>query len=130
QQGQRVSDPAPEVYREVERKLRVHALYHLPDLTEIPGSGVTTVKQEHPFTQTAVYYDTGDLRLARSRITLRRREGGVDDGWHLKLPVEGTPDGRDEVRLPLTDEAQPPAELRHLVLAATRGAPLEPVATL
>lgn len=47
----------------------------------------------------AVYYDTPDLLLVRHRITLRRREGGLDAGWHLKLP---RPDGsRLELRLPL-----------------------------
>ena len=35
----------------------------------------------------AVYYDTTDLRLLRAGITLRRRTGGEDAGWHLKLPV-------------------------------------------
>ncbi|WP_242418751.1 CYTH domain-containing protein, partial [Frankia sp. CpI1-P] len=34
----------------------------------------------------AVYYDSDDLRLARNQITLRRRTGGHDAGWHLKLP--------------------------------------------
>ena len=48
----------------------------------------------------AVYHDTADLRLAREGITLRRRTGGSDAGWHLKLPVSGS-DARDEVRLPL-----------------------------
>ena len=36
---------------------------------------------------TAAYLDTDDLRLARWRVSLRRREGGTDEGWHLKLPV-------------------------------------------
>src|SRR5690242_8931308 len=38
-----------------------------------------------PFELSAVYYDTADLRLIRSRLTLRRRRGGSDAGWHLKL---------------------------------------------
>ena len=37
----------------------------------------------------AVYFDTPGKDLARNRITLRRRTGGPDAGWHLKLP-EGT----------------------------------------
>ena len=50
----------------------------------------------------AVYHDTADLTLFRWGITLRRREGGHDEGWHMKLPVAGA-DGstRDEMRLPL-----------------------------
>ena len=39
----------------------------------------------------AVYHDTDDLRLARWEVTLRRRQGGVDEGWHLQLPVESQP---------------------------------------
>ena len=37
----------------------------------------------------AIYYDTEDLRLLRAGITLRRRSGGHDAGWHLKLPAGG-----------------------------------------
>ncbi len=37
----------------------------------------------------ATYYDTADLRLARSGITLRYRTGEGDaSGWHLKLPLD------------------------------------------
>ncbi|GAA1173736.1 CYTH and CHAD domain-containing protein [Ornithinimicrobium humiphilum] len=60
----------------------------------------------------AVYLDTRDLLLVRHRITLRRREGGTDAGWHLKLP---RPDGsRLEVHAPLVDgpgRTRVPAEL-------------------
>ena len=52
----------------------------------------------------ATYYDTEDLRLLRSRITLRRRVGGHDAGWHLKLPAGA--DSRDEVRQPLGRASQ------------------------
>jgi CHAD domain-containing protein len=78
----------------------------------------------------AVYFDTPDLRLARARITLRRRTGGPDAGWHAKLPAG--PDSRDELRLPLgrgrADRV--PAELADLVLAHTGGRPLKPVVRL
>ena len=77
----------------------------------------------------AVYYDTPDLRLLADRVTLRRRTGGPDAGWHLKLPV--TRDHRDELRLPLTRaRAHPPAELAALVRAFGRGQVLGPVAEL
>ncbi|MGH3475825.1 MAG: CHAD domain-containing protein, partial [Nocardioidaceae bacterium] len=77
----------------------------------------------------AVYFDTADLALARGRITLRRRTGGHDAGWHLKLPA-GT-SGRQEVRLPLgRARKHPPRELRTATLAFTRGADLAPVAML
>ncbi|WP_232665963.1 CYTH and CHAD domain-containing protein [Pseudonocardia sp. TRM90224] len=77
----------------------------------------------------ATYFDTDDLRLLRAGITLRRREGGSDPGWHLKLPAGK--DTREEIRLPLTDDrVTPPAELAALVRVHTRGAALRPVATL
>jgi CHAD domain-containing protein len=80
------------------------------------------------FTLSATYYDTDDLRLARSRLTLRRRRGGSDDGWHLKLPAG--PDSRDEVRVPLGRYRKPPAQLVALARASHRGAALRPVVEL
>ncbi len=129
-------DGAPTLHREVERKLRVHGRYEIPDLTEPVGDQLAVVSRTEPahtFTQTAVYFDTADLRLARSHITLRRREGGVDDGWHCKLPADDSaPGARDEIRLPLAAAPAdvPPKALTDLVLSVTRGAHLEPVATL
>ncbi len=77
----------------------------------------------------AEYYDTGDLRLIRAGVTLRRRRGGHDAGWHLKLPVGA--DTRREIRLPLGRTGRPvPRELAELVRAYTRGKPLRPVARI
>jgi CHAD domain-containing protein len=90
----------PTTHREVERKLRVHGLFELPDLV---SAGVAAAAETvPPFHMRAVYHDTADLTLFRWGITLRRREGGGDEGWHMKLPVAGA-DGsaRDELRLPL-----------------------------
>ena len=71
----------------------------------------------------AVYVDTPQLLLARHRITLRRREGGTDEGWHLKLPAD---QGRRlEFHAPLSDGPRVldvPAELRETALAALRRA--------
>ncbi len=79
----------------------------------------------------AVYFDTSDLRLIRAGVTLRRRAGGADAGWHLKLPSVDA-DTRVELRLPLDDPgggaSAPPAEFADLLAGQTRGAPLEPVA--
>jgi CHAD domain-containing protein len=75
------------------------------------------------------YFDTDDLRLARAGITLRRRRGSDDVGWHLKLPAG--PDSRREIRLPLGRSGRRvPAELARLVRAYTRGEPLRPVAQM
>ncbi len=77
----------------------------------------------------ADYFDTEDLRLISAGITLRRRRGGHDAGWHLKLPA-GT-NTRREIRLPLGRSRQRvPAELARLVLVHTRGRDLKPVARI
>ncbi|MEJ2871031.1 CYTH and CHAD domain-containing protein [Actinomycetospora sp. OC33-EN08] len=79
--------------------------------------------------QEAVYWDTADLALHRDRITLRRRTGGHDDGWHVKLP--GTGDRREELHAPLTPAGSgPPEGVLALLRASTRGRPVEPVAEL
>lgn len=85
----------------------------------------------------AVYYDTPDLRLLARRITLRRRTGGHDAGWHLKLPAA---DGaRLELGLPLdavattADPDAPkdvPPEFLARVRAYVRDGRLAPVARL
>ena len=75
-----------------------------------------------------VYFDTEDLRLARSGITLRRRSGGSDDGWHLKLPAGS--DARDEVRLPPVSWVLRPRRWWRSTCATHRGAPLVPVVEL
>ena len=118
---------------EIERKYRVHGLYRLPDLVE--SGAVVGVDDLGTATLDATYYDTDDLRLAREGITLRRRSGGSDEGWHLKLPISvsqgaGT---REELHLPL--EAGGPKGtvapgFRHLVGALVRSDELRPVATL
>ncbi|MGE2730333.1 CHAD domain-containing protein [Mycolicibacterium vaccae] len=82
----------------------------------------------------AVYFDTSEFDLARRRITLRRRTGGVDEGWHVKLPA-GTafgPDTRTEIRHPLADadETSVPASIRDVVLAIVRDRLLAPVARI
>ncbi len=66
-------------------------------------AGVAAVSQQPEQLLDAVYYDTADLRLIRAGVTLRRRSGGEDAGWHLKLPAGA--DTRDEIRLPLTGPA-------------------------
>ncbi|MCG6494288.1 CYTH and CHAD domain-containing protein [Kitasatospora sp. A2-31] len=92
--------------------------------------GVAATEPVEPQDLDAVYYDTVDLRLLRRRVTLRRRSGGTDPGWHLKLPLDG--DSRQELRLPLDaaggDGTPPDFAVR--VKAFTRGAALVPVVHL
>jgi len=119
----------PSVHREVERKLRVDAQFVLVDL--VAQGAVARVVPGQPFTLSAVYHDTSDLRLLRWGATLRRREGGPDAGWHLKLPVFGADRAtRDELHLPLwaSNTGVVPAELADVVAPLARGERLTPVA--
>ncbi|MFP3702171.1 CYTH domain-containing protein, partial [Burkholderia sp. SIMBA_013] len=70
---------------ETERKFDVDAATPLPALGKIDG--VERVGDPAIHTLEAIYFDTRDMALARRRITLRRRTGGPDAGWHLKLPL-------------------------------------------
>ena len=112
---------------EVERKYDVDAQVALPDLRLLPKvAGVEPVLQS---TLDAVYSDTPDLALADAGITLRRRTGGSDAGWHLKVPRSG--DDRAELAEPLRDDENGvPAELLQHIRGWVRDAELRPVATL
>ncbi|WP_214401762.1 CYTH and CHAD domain-containing protein [Pseudonocardia lacus] len=118
--------------RETERKYDLDEGTELPRWSDVPGLHHADEPEEHLLE--AVYFDTADLDLAAAGITLRRRRGGTDRGWHLKLPAG--PDSRDEVRVGFArGEAnrrnpQPPAELVALTRAFTRGRELLAVAEL
>jgi CHAD domain-containing protein len=111
--------------REIERKYEATAgprdLPPLPDLTGVDG--VAAVIDKGTARLDAVYYDTASHRLAADGITLRRRTGGDDAGWHLKLPVAAGV--RDEVRAPLGEGV--PRRLTALVRSRVRDAELTPV---
>ncbi len=112
---------------EVERKYDIASTTVLPDLSGLVG--VSRVGQPEETMLVAVYFDTPGLDLARSGITLRRRTGGYDAGWHLKLP--GGTDTRTEVRLPLGRATKTvPADLLEPVRAVVRDRPLAPVAEI
>jgi CHAD domain-containing protein len=97
------------VVREIERKYdAAGAPPALDAVTSMTGvAGVAAVSRQDEQILDAVYYDTEDLRLIRAGVTLRRRTGGEDAGWHLKLPAGA--DTRDEIRLPLAAPAAKPA---------------------
>lgn len=112
-----------ETKREIERKYAADDS-GLPDLTGV--AGVAAVLDQGVAELDATYYDTPDLRLAAASITLRRRTGGSDAGWHLKLPV--SPGVRDEIRAPLSGTL-PPA-LAALVRSRVRDGEPVPVVRL
>jgi inorganic triphosphatase YgiF len=111
---------------EIEQKYDAGPDFELPDLGTLPGYSVTGPQTFH---LAATYFDTDDLRLAANNVTLRRRTGGEDDAWHLKLPVR--PGTRRERHLPLsagTDTV--PEEMQAMVAEFTEGRPLRPIVQL
>ena len=117
----------PEGSLEIERKYAVGAGFVLPDLSAVPG--VAAVTGPDTYHLTAVYVDTPGQDLAAAKITLRRRSGGTDAGWHLKLPAGAG--ARREVHAPLGPGTEPvPERLAALVAEWTRGQPLRPIARL
>lgn len=122
-----VSTSETSTYTEVERKFEVVDSTVSPSFEGL--SAVARVERSPSQQLDAVYFDTPGRDLASHRVTLRRRTGGSDAGWHLKLPAG--PDARTEIRAPLGDgdEAVPEA-LRDVVLAIVRDRPLVPVARI
>jgi CHAD domain-containing protein len=115
-------------HTEVERKFAVTDATVSPSFAGL--SAVASVTRQPVQHLAAVYFDTQHHDLAAHRITLRRRTGGPDAGWHLKLPA-GT-DARTEIHAPLggTDHDTVPEELRDMVLAIVRLRTLAPVAQI
>lgn len=111
---------------EEERKYEVDAGYRLPDLTEcVPEGGRLIVRP--PQKLRATYYDTTDLRLARSGASLRYRRGD-DEPWTVKIATE-VPGIRNEISMAGSPSAAP-ERLLDLVTVYTRGAPLVPAVIL
>ncbi|MFP7833750.1 CHAD domain-containing protein [Marisediminicola sp. LYQ134] len=113
---------------EIERKYDVDETATLPDLSDIaptePG-GVVPLRAE--------YFDTADGVLAAHRIVLRRREGGADEGWHIKVPAAL---GRLERHWPLAlegaegEEPRVPEPVLDAVRARVRDRPVAVIARL
>jgi CHAD domain-containing protein len=111
--------------REIELKYEAGPEAVLPPFEDLPRVASEAGPDEEKLE--AEYYDTEDLRLLRAGVTLRRRRGGKDAGWHLKLPAGQLT--RREIRVPLGRTGRTvPAELAGLVRVYTRGEALTPVA--
>jgi inorganic triphosphatase YgiF len=115
---------------ETEQKYDADADFVLPDLGTLPDLGGRRAAEPRRIYLSATYFDTEDQRLIRHKVTLRRRVGGDDEGWHLKLP-KGK-DTRQEVHAPLEEgnTGSAPARLTERVEEITAGEQLRPVALL
>src|SRR5918994_409986 len=115
---------ATQRHREIERSFDVDPRTPLPPLHG--EDGVVSVGQAVELALEATYFDTADLALARGGVTVRRRTGGTDEGWHLKLPSSG--DSRIELHVPLGRAVRTvPTRLTASVRALVRDRPLVPV---
>jgi CHAD domain-containing protein/uncharacterized protein YjbK len=75
------------MHKHIEREVKFEA----PDGASLPelSKAVRAASVRSETVQLcAVYYDTEDRHLQRHGITLRRRTGGDDAGWHLKVPAD------------------------------------------
>lgn len=114
-------------FLEVEAKFAIDEHSPVPDLSTLPG--VESIASTRAHDLSAIYYDTRDLRLTHAKVTLRRRTGGSDDGWHLKLPAEnGRLELAAELTPPVDGQFQIPEELLALVRSIVRTHELVPVA--
>jgi inorganic triphosphatase YgiF len=115
---------------ETEQKYDADADFVLPKLGSLPDLGGKRLAEPRRIYLSATYFDTEDLALIQHKVTLRRRVGGDDEGWHLKLPVRK--DTRQELHVPLDEGADGsvPARLADQVKDITAGRPLRPVAVL
>lgn len=112
---------------EIERKYEVPVDLAVPDLGALKG--IASVAEPEQQLLVSTYIDTADLRLFSRNITLRRRTGGTDAGWHLKLPSveEGQ---RYELQLPLGRAGTVPRRFQATLAALVGDRDLVPVATL
>ncbi|HTX28736.1 MAG TPA: CYTH domain-containing protein [Streptosporangiaceae bacterium] len=122
---------SPGEHLEIEQKYDADADFVLPDLGRLGGSARAAMPRRYYLS--ATYFDTDDLDLIKNRITLRRRVGGADEGWHLKRPVRK--DTRRELHVPLgedpaADAGTVPALLAAQVEDITAGQRLRPIAIL
>lgn len=98
---------APHSSLEIEIVFDVDADTPLPALASLPGVAAVSVPEARALD--AVYLDTPRLELAARRSALRRRTGGHDAGWHLKVTER---EGRREHGWPLDEGSGEPALVR------------------
>lgn len=107
---------------EVEDKFEVEAGFGLPDLTGLLPAGGRWETDDFQIENT--YFDTPSAYLAQFGVSVRRREGGPDAGWHLKVPDS---DGRIEISV-ASESSAVPEEVSRLVVGLRGGEELVPIA--
>lgn len=95
------ADAQPHRSLEVERKYDADDAHALPDWSGLPG--VAAVGEAELRELDARYIDTPDAALARAGVAVRRRTGGPDAGWHVKVSAA---EGRHEWGWPLGPEPE------------------------
>lgn len=114
-----------EAQHEREAKYEVDYDFAVPDFAEaLPACSRV---EQGTDTLDSVYYDTDDRDLFSHRVTVRKRSGGTDAGWHLKVPADKA---RTELHVPAGSAEGVPAELTGLVAGVCLGKPLHPVALI
>ncbi|HEY5820526.1 MAG TPA: CYTH and CHAD domain-containing protein [Propionibacteriaceae bacterium] len=108
--------------QEREDKYDVSRGWGLPDLRDLVPLGGRIETAEFALDNT--YFDTASNHLSQLGVTLRRREGGPDAGWHLKVPQGVT---RNEITNS-SDSASLPDDLAALVTGLRAGEELAPIA--
>jgi CHAD domain-containing protein len=110
--------------QEREDKFDVDLGFVVPELTDLLPEGGRIDTATHQLKNT--YYDTAERDLQRSRLTLRKRVGGPDAGWHLKVPAGAA---RTEIHSGSRARTVPKG-LSEPLLGVRRGAELAPIATI
>ncbi|TCK59154.1 CYTH domain-containing protein [Curtobacterium sp. PhB136] len=110
--------------------LEIERTYDLPDGADLPdligAGGILQLDRQEPFELDATYWDTERYDLVASRVTVRRRTGGPDAGWHIKRAESDTV--RHEQHFPLTDDPDTvPVDVLAALFTERRGRGLRPV---
>jgi CHAD domain-containing protein len=124
------SDAGGRGHVERERKLTATDGFDLPELDHVVDGVLAVARPEQQLR--ATYYDTSDLRLARSGISVRFRTGeGARGRWTVKLPEgeRGPSMVRREIEVVAPGRTIPEA-VASLVRGHVRSALLAPVRTL
>ncbi|PYY34603.1 hypothetical protein DEJ16_00490 [Curtobacterium sp. MCJR17_055] len=110
--------------------LEIERTYDLPDGAPLPDligvGGIMRADHQEPFELDATYWDTQRYDLVAAHVTVRRRTGGHDAGWHIKRAESDTV--RHEQHFPLTEDPDTvPDEVLAALFTERRGRGLHPV---